>query len=399
MASGKLAPWDVFYRRLQRWKAQPAAEPLLLELREPEVAYPKIPLMAPECPGLVVFSELRKRHWAKVAGKVVHTREMDKIFDGRPAGISRKFYYQSLLQLDKSLECCGGSMPSNSPALFYRLLLAGQRTVVGLKDADYRRLFKALAKGADTPLLAAALEDAAPPEPPKLAIGGFVGGKSGDQLPARKRPRPPPLPDDDPLPPAPRAKPAPRPLAPPEPIPLDPPRAPTPPRDSGGGGGGHGTGGGSDPGGDDVPDPPPVIVPVPLAWHGGGQGPPAERRGPRRGPREFLVLDDGSSAYRDYYEPKDGKTPFFTWYLRCNRHGTECQRRREVREKSTKTYGELECIAYLRVWLDHHGTPDTIDTHSHRANDAEVEAWMHTHAEDFMRRNGATLRALGLPAP
>ena len=97
-------------------------------------------------------------------------------------------------------------------------------------------------------------------------------------------------------------------------------------------------------------------------------GPPTRRDRSAKGAggEKVSPLQDGGLVYRDYYEPLDGQTPCYTWHLTCSLHGTERQRRREVRPSSTRNFGEFECIAYLEVWKAYVGCPDTKEKHQKR---------------------------------
>ena len=112
----------------------------------------------------------------------------------------------------------------------------------------------------------------------------------------------------------------------------------------------------------------------------------------RRGKRDFLLPPDGSEIFRDYYKPpQPDAAPFYTWYMRCPRHGKLCQRRREVRPASTQLFGEFECIAYLECCKRSCGAPDRAATHSHRAKDDEVTAWMAANGERCKAENKEVL--------
>jgi len=269
--------------------------------------------MAPECPGLVIWDELVAKGWVKVESKVVHVAPVSNTFDGRAGGVSRKFYFQSLLIVEKALERCSGTMPSNQPMLFYRLLIAGARVLPALGDKEYKRLWKLGDHGDD--LLA--LEDQPRPEPPPPLpppsgdVLVFSGAKAGEEPKPRPPPKPGPRPDGGKA-----FRTEPKPLAPAPGV--HPPGLLGSSGSSGSGGGGGavcpGSGGGA--GGPAPPavEPPPVVdVPPPLVFGGGGDGGhDADLSKTRRPKRAFLTLEDGTALFRDYYDPQvPGKEAFF----------------------------------------------------------------------------------------
>ena len=99
-------------------------------------------------------------------------KDTTRIFDSREA-LKMRWYWRllALRLLDRSLPLAGGTLPSQEPMAFYRLLLAGQSAVPGTSAADLLALLNAYRGRAGRPALALPPNEVPEPEP----IGDGVG--------------------------------------------------------------------------------------------------------------------------------------------------------------------------------------------------------------------------------
>jgi len=150
-------------------------------------ALPLMPLTDQKCPTLWLVLALQKAGWVSVDHVVTHTAlkppAIKADYDGRES-MRQKFYYMTLLQLARTLPLSGGSVPSQEPQAFYKLLLRGERTQAGLGNKHYVIQWN---KGKDvTDKDALPIEDVGPPAPLQDAGEDFFVPLHGGADPKRK---------------------------------------------------------------------------------------------------------------------------------------------------------------------------------------------------------------------
>ena len=147
-----LAPWDVMSSdRLRRWRREASDTFGCVDPFEPVSAIPTLALTDEQCPSFLVLKDLCRNGWNPKMQAVEHTNDALACLDmdgRRPS--HRKPYYQVLLDLPRYLTLCP-VIRSDQPLLFYKLLMAGQAVVPGLKHKEYQNQLKLL-NGEPVPL-------------------------------------------------------------------------------------------------------------------------------------------------------------------------------------------------------------------------------------------------------
>ena len=106
-------------------------------------AVPTMSILDQSCPTVVVFNALVSDGWEIISGVVRHSRDRAKFMDGRIA-CTKKFYYQTLVDLPRSLELCGNNLPSDQPESFYKVSLSGKSVEPGLGDPANQSILKGI---------------------------------------------------------------------------------------------------------------------------------------------------------------------------------------------------------------------------------------------------------------
>lgn len=147
----RLAPTQVLQQSLLRYDCVTTldTQPGVLVLSRPRNAVPVHALTDERCPLLVLAQELVRRGWTATKAMVRHTAISADEFDSRNSTRMR-WYYRVLLQdVRTCVTLAGGSMPSQEPMAFYRLLLAGVRVLPGRPATEYQALLNNHRKNED----------------------------------------------------------------------------------------------------------------------------------------------------------------------------------------------------------------------------------------------------------
>jgi len=291
-----------------------------------------------KCPVFTLAAELMRRGWTTNRGRVVHVVEDAKKFDSREALRMRWYYHVLLGGYQQYLVKAGGSIPSQEPMSYYRLLLAGKEAVAGLPAKTYLALLsdhhvkvgEEIVVDPDAPddppgpassSIAIPLPGP-PPQPKRRRCAGGHGpirpvtgrpGSSGTGGPVAI-----PLPPDPPAPPT---------------TELDPPVVVGPPGPGSGAGPGHGSGGVAIPE-EEVENAKPRRRDI------------AENAIPISGP------DGCTWIYNEY--PKPGGGVYKNWQIDCAMGHPGCHKTRGNTANFTRIHGLIEPPAYLLAWRRRH---------------------------------------------
>jgi len=337
-----------------------------LVLSDRHRAKPDCAILDATCPAICVRFALLEQGWTPLGAAVDHVHvpleDQPREFDGRVA-VKQKWYYQVLYDLQRCFPLSGGSIPSNEPILFYRLLLRGDRAEAGHSNRSYIVQWNRKRDMDANDLVP--LEDIAAPVP--IMDGD---GESFAAVPFGHREKP-----------KARAREA-------------------APRRGGRGkaeGKGHG-------GGDPVPDPLPIALPplpvVPGEADGGEEFAADPAPGNEPPPRDAVEKDfvmvegngDFSVSFRVYVDAKTGRPqPHFK--LHCRRHGACCEKRRGATPQHERRFGAIEPLAFLHAWHEiNFPTKPTFTTHAQENPEkSEVERWATENKDEFL----VMLAALG----
>ena len=156
-----VAPWLTLHSNMRKWEMNVSDVHGCYDMSNPTDATPQIANMDPACPFLCVVQDLRALGWVPFKKQYAHDNPALKEFDSRSQALSRKFYFQSLICLERILPICG-NMHSNQPATYYQLALRGEAVIPNQGDKEYRKLLAILdgvdVRDVDPPVLA--LKDA-----------------------------------------------------------------------------------------------------------------------------------------------------------------------------------------------------------------------------------------------
>jgi hypothetical protein len=360
-----LAPFPEFATRLTRfYREVPDSEyRSCVFWQDGRRTLPPMPIVDPSYPTVSLIVLLKAAGYVAHAGTVTHTMVLaagtSGKYDGREA-LRQKWYYQVLLRLAACLPLSGGSIPSQEPVAYYKLLLRGEHACPGLSSKEYVVQWnrgKGLQKGDFLPL--DDIHEPAPvptpldfypsliqgPEPKRkkrdsgpgrrIAKGG---GKDGGEPPVPLPPPPESGPDDvvDPTGGAPDV--------------VDP--GVTDPGTGSGGAAGSGGGGEGSSGGPGVAagsgGPGDFWAPAPNMLR--GQGVPTES------------LDGLMVQFNRYVNPRGKEEPHSV--CQCDRH-PDCTKRRGSVEAYEKEFGRIEPLAFLHAWHQvHFPTKPCVLTHA-----------------------------------
>ena len=167
----QIAPFHSFHTKCFEWQSYlpSAAHPKCLVLSKPLAAVPRWPLEDERCPVLTLATMLESRGWKMSRGLVNHT-DGTLVYDSRSA--TRMRWYYRLLALSPVVVCvglAGGSMPSQQPMAFYRLLMVGVAVGPGHDNKYYLRLLNKKRTDEGQPAIE---DDPAPAPVPKVIHGG-----------------------------------------------------------------------------------------------------------------------------------------------------------------------------------------------------------------------------------
>jgi len=354
LVPARLATFMDFATRLTRYdreRPDPTSTACVL-WEDPHKVQPAVPITDEHYPTVCLITHLKAKGYYSVSKTVEHTKPLAAgetgPYDGREC-LKQKWYYQVLLRLPSCLPLCGGSLPSQEPVAFYKLLLRGEKAVPGKPSKEYVRQFnalKGLTKKEILPLDDVDLTSLVPSRPGSSFFVPLAGG----ELPKKKA------------------------------------RQATP--GSGGGGAGKRHGGDSDPtpaplppvgpdlggdvggapghGGDSVPGPGGVggsgSGGAGSSGDGAGAGgaagcgedgsffapPEAKQKNPL--PPKVDSLDGLKIRYHVYPNPTGKLEPH--WILYCNNpdHGGACEKRKGATPRNEAVFGEIEPVAYLHAW-------------------------------------------------
>jgi hypothetical protein len=371
----RLCPFRYLQATLQKWmEVVPVDDaPCVLQLSSPARAEPVYPLEDERCPVLILGKALLDRGWHSEQKHIVHVAAAPATYDSRFC-LRMKYYYRVLLlDLGKRLCLAGGSIPSQQPQGFYRLLLAGVECRPGDTAKNYLAL---LNRGRQTkglvPLELPPHEDDPPP-----ITDGVGGGSTLLPLPGELPPPPPPRPGKVaggrrrqsgrgrgrgvvPLPVPPRVD-APV-LAPP----------PAPP----------------------APAPPPIIR-EPTVLLPAMDDAPRDAEEPAAKRQKLLVLYvdglDGAKIRYQPYTPPGSTVEYRNYRLACYKCGNRsCGKKRG--SNYTTHFGDIEPLAYLQAWQLEDWRAAGKKTHAlHNPPDEVVAAYALAHGDELR----AVLASLG----
>jgi len=360
----RIAPFDSFVRFLLRFdNSEPDDEsPAILTWTGCRRALPPVPLTDPRCPTLALIGALKQQGWEKSEGTVVHTALLPTgghaPYDGRLA-VKHKFYYQVLLQLSKTLPLAGGTVPSQQPQAFYKLLLRGERAVPYLgnkhyvvkwnqgKDIHKKELLPITDQPEGEPIqdgdnfYGDSVDIVLPKKKPRSHVRGSGGGGGRGGHRGGGAVDPPPL--------------------------VDRPRSPSPPPEPTHGSGGGGSGSGGEGGG-----------------HGGEHfyGPPEDQE--HRFDKGVEAIGPGGVKVRftPYISPEGKYQP--NWTLKCTYH-QGCNKRRGATQAFEKHHGVIEPPAFLFCWHEVRWPTDPSKlTHAQENPTQEsVDRYVEAHAEEM----------------
>jgi len=137
-----IAPGDVLVKKLHTWRScKPSAtNAACLVLSGKEKAKQRYALTDPKCPVLTLVGTLLQRGWTSSKALVVHKDDAEHVFDSRMAGRMRWYYHLLVAGMAPRLPLAGGTIPSQEPMGFYRLLLANKEVRPGESGKYYADL-------------------------------------------------------------------------------------------------------------------------------------------------------------------------------------------------------------------------------------------------------------------
>ena len=362
-------------QRMTRWsEARASAEVAnTFVLSGATRAVPIYPLQDDRCPVLKLSQHLLSVGWSTEQRLVRHDNPEGRVFDSR-GGTRTRWYLHCLARgLDKCLFLSiGGTIPSQEPMSYYRLLLSGVRCTPGRKAAEYTlALNEHRRRRGEDLVVAGPGEDPPIPVPGPSAGGIILLPREGDDLvpaPSRRGGGAGSL----------RARPAqgrgrgksgeqgiiPPILLPPEPSPPpDPLPAPAPPP---------------------LPAPAGILLLPPEEV---GDAPVAT--GKKKDPNIWIDGLDGSKVCFKAYLHTDATEPYSNYKITCpckdHARGV-CMKTRGA--QFTHTHGDIEVLAFLHAWREmEFPAPGCKRTHALTDPPAEAVA-------RWVRDRGAELRVL-----
>ena len=138
----RLGNFGDYNARLTRYFREVVVEtrPGVVVWEDPRRAVPTIPITDIHYPTVCLIALLRSAGWYSKEGTVTHTSLLapgtTAPYDGREA-MKQKYYYMCLLRLSFCLPLAGGSLPSQEPIAFYKLLLRGEKATPGGSSRFY----------------------------------------------------------------------------------------------------------------------------------------------------------------------------------------------------------------------------------------------------------------------
>ena len=357
----RIATFDDLARRMHTY-GQAIDDPAhvgTLVLSDRRRAKPTMSVMDASAPVALVEWALRQAGWEPVLNTIEHVHVpaegSPKNYDGRSC-LKMKWYFQTLLTLETCLPLARGSLPSQEPVHFYRLLLRGDFAQAGLSSKTYVLAWNRGGNVRDEDLVALA----APPEPLPLQDGVESFGAM-------------PLGMPDPVPKR-RAGPS---------GPRRPGRGPQAGGKGGGGGRGSGSGGG---------DPPPVDPPPPLPPPDGDEGfaaPPLPEENKKKKrqldlePTRVQGLNGCDISFVLYITTSGKFEPHYKCH--CFKHGACCEKRKGKTLANQRRWGRIQPIAFLHAWhaIAFPSDPKYLTHAQEGPTDEMVDAWAADHREEF----------------
>ena len=132
-----LGPFATVRNTLTKYQLAVGIEghPGCIVLSNPMAAIPDFLFTDFKCPTLMILDELRRRGWKAIRDRVNHESLVIGDYQGTEA-IKMKAYFITLIQLEQCLPLTS-YIPSDEPIAFYKLLLKGVRTELGLGHRAY----------------------------------------------------------------------------------------------------------------------------------------------------------------------------------------------------------------------------------------------------------------------
>jgi len=168
----RLAPIDTLMRHMSKWAiVQPSDTAGVLLLSGETRAVPIFPLTDERCPVLALAQGLNDLGWTSERRLFRHTLQDEKVYDSRNS-LRMRWYFRMLHHgLGRVLPLAGGTVPSQEPMAFYRLLIDGIACTPGQKATIYQAILNTRKrKRGEEPVPLPDHE--AEPEPPPIMCGG-----------------------------------------------------------------------------------------------------------------------------------------------------------------------------------------------------------------------------------
>ena len=172
-----LASWNVWRFGLCKLSAIASATPGCLVLCDREPLVPSGDWQDPSAPTLRLLEELVGLGWSRGSPPKEHTVDSPKLFKIADP-VAAKAYIRCLLAINDlfARDIDFAALPSAEPDSYYQLVLLSDKpsqVARGQSPSQYRVALKALADGDVGKQSLAAIEDAAPPDPPSPADSGI----------------------------------------------------------------------------------------------------------------------------------------------------------------------------------------------------------------------------------